>query len=1012
MVADGSHAGTVIDLDEGAESVLGGGGVLSTGREVTVRSIDADGTVGEPTPVDDAGAPVADVAPVVDDDGSTWLLTDGDQAVRVDPDGSVGDRVDVDPDTSGLLVVDGRAYATGSEALVELGGDRRRPAAGDRGVVPAVAQATDGRWAVASGRQITLDDDPDDIVTAPDDVRSLAVWFGRVWSATDDVVFDVDSDEEIDGVEGPYQVFADGGRLWFVGSSGAIAIDREQQATVFRLAGVDLSLCAGDCSPEAAVDFLDEITTTTQPADDEAIARPRRDRRSRCRRSCRRRRRRPPHHRRTGTTEPTESSTPTGSSVAPTSTVAPPLTPETGPATSAVATTTPAPTTVPATLPPIVTLVTDPPDQPDPPNPPEPPSPPPSTTTPPPAGGGGVILAFTDGGGPTMESSTTVQVGFDGTRDQCIGNGGSVTGRSTIGVLRWSGAGSGSRSVAVSPGGSGGSETIDLQPGQLSVTFSVCNLSASISRTVQPEVGPAPVIGDIVVNGGTPTVGRPFSASVSYSYGDGLVRRRGDVVELWRPLRRQQRHRTGDLVGDADGAGGGPGVRLGDRLVRRHRRRHDRRVGGAPLRRRRHDDHGDDRPDDACRHDRRRPHRAADRAADRAAHRVPPTVPPTAPPTVPPTAPPTVPDHHHHGATRRLTTEEAHVTDHPPPSAPRVISGATTAPVAKPATGSGSTTLSDAEVTWFAEMFARLATNVGRRIQGKDDQIGYALIALVSEGHLLLEDVPGVGKTSLARALAESVSGTWSRVQFTPDLLPSDITGISIFNQASRQFEFHAGPIFANIVIGDEINRASPKTQSAMLEVMEERRVTVDGIAHHVPRPFVVVATQNPIEMDAGTYALPEAQLDRFLLKMAMGYPDAAAEAEIVTARHGGAPGPLEPVLELEEIERMIAISSSVRTDPQIVQYVVGLVHATRHTGDVRLGASPRGSIGLLRAAQTLAAAEGRPFVIADDVKRLAVPVLAHRLIVAPDAQLRGITADRVIVDLLGRQTVPGGVVA
>ncbi|MET0325268.1 MAG: MoxR family ATPase, partial [Ilumatobacteraceae bacterium] len=217
---------------------------------------------------------------------------------------------------------------------------------------------------------------------------------------------------------------------------------------------------------------------------------------------------------------------------------------------------------------------------------------------------------------------------------------------------------------------------------------------------------------------------------------------------------------------------------------------------------------------------------------------------------------------------------------------------------------------------------------------------------------------------------------------------------------------------FANIVIGDEINRASPKTQSAMLEVMEERRVTVDGVTHLVPRPFVVVATQNPVEMDAGTYALPEAQLDRFLLKMAMGYPDAAAEAGIVTARHGGAAGPLEPVLGLEEIERMIRISSSVRTDPQVVQYVVSLVHATRHAGDVRLGASPRGSIGLLRAAQTLAAAEGRAYVIADDVKRLAVPVLAHRLIVAPDAQLRGVTADRVIVDLLRRLVVPGGVVA
>jgi MoxR-like ATPase len=319
------------------------------------------------------------------------------------------------------------------------------------------------------------------------------------------------------------------------------------------------------------------------------------------------------------------------------------------------------------------------------------------------------------------------------------------------------------------------------------------------------------------------------------------------------------------------------------------------------------------------------------------------------------------------------------------------------------------TTLADSDVTWFGERFRRLLANVAKRVQGKDDQIGYALVALVSEGHLLLEDVPGVGKTSLARAIAESISGTWNRVQFTPDLLPSDITGVSIFNQSTRQFEFRAGPIFSNVVIGDEINRTSPKTQSALLEVMEERRVTVDGVTHAVPRPFVVVAAQNPVDMDAGTYALPEAQLDRFLVKMAMGYPDAVAEAAIVLARYGGVPGPLEPVVTREEVDRMIRLSAQVRTDPQVVQYVVSLVQATRQTSDVRLGASPRGTIGLLRAAQTLGVAEGRPFVIADDVKRLAVPVLAHRLIVAPTAQLRGVTAERVIVDLLGRLAVPGG---
>ena len=356
-----------------------------------------------------------------------------------------------------------------------------------------------------------------------------------------------------------------------------------------------------------------------------------------------------------------------------------------------------------------------------------------------------------------------------------------------------------------------------------------------------------------------------------------------------------------------------------------------------------------------------------------------------------------------------------------PATGPRVLSGAAFAPppVAAGMPGgvhgapAGATTaLSSADVAWFAETFVRLTGNVSQRIQGKADQVSYALICLISEGHLLLEDVPGVGKTSLARALAESISGSWKRVQFTPDLLPSDVTGSSIYRQNTGEFEFRKGPVFANIVIGDEINRASPKTQSSLLEVMEERQVTVDGETQLVPRPFVVIATQNPIEMDAGTYSLPEAQLDRFLLKMSMGYPDAAAEAGIVTARHGGSPGPLSAVVSVEEIQRMIKLSSSVRTDPQIVSYAVSVVQSTRQTADVKLGASPRGSIGLLRAAQTLAAAESRAYVIADDIKRLAVPVLAHRLIVSPEAQLRGITAERVIVDLLNRVAVPGGVVA
>jgi MoxR-like ATPase len=320
-----------------------------------------------------------------------------------------------------------------------------------------------------------------------------------------------------------------------------------------------------------------------------------------------------------------------------------------------------------------------------------------------------------------------------------------------------------------------------------------------------------------------------------------------------------------------------------------------------------------------------------------------------------------------------------------------------------------ASTASDSEAIWFAETFARLTANIARVLRGKDEQITLALLGLVSEGHILLEDVPGVGKTSLARAMAESVSGSWHRIQFTPDLLPSDVTGISIWNQSKETFEFRAGPVFANIVVGDEINRASPKTQSALLEVMEERQVTVDGDPRPVPRPFVVIATQNPIEMD-GTYNLPEAQLDRFLLKMTMGYPDVTSEADMVLKRSGGAPPRLNPVLTVEEIGRMVTISSQVRLDPQLVNYAVQLVHSTRQSAQIRLGASPRGSLGLLRAAQSLAAAEGRTFAIADDVKRMAVPVLAHRLIVAPEAQLRGVTAETLVVELLASVGVPGGV--
>ncbi len=317
--------------------------------------------------------------------------------------------------------------------------------------------------------------------------------------------------------------------------------------------------------------------------------------------------------------------------------------------------------------------------------------------------------------------------------------------------------------------------------------------------------------------------------------------------------------------------------------------------------------------------------------------------------------------------------------------------------------------LSERDAAWFAQEFGRLATNVATVLRGKDDQIRLALVALCAEGHLLVEDVPGVGKTTLARAIAQSVSAEWSRIQFTPDLLPSDVTGVSIWNQGTRAFEFHRGPVFANIVVGDEINRASPKTQSALLEVMEERQVTVDGVAHAVPRPFLVVATQNPIEME-GTYRLPEAQLDRFLIRMAMGHPDQQAELEIIASRHGRPPRDPDPVADLATVQQMVDLTRSVHVAAELMAYVVGIVAVTRSSPDLRLGASPRGSLGLVRAAQALAASEGRNFVTGDDIKRLIAPVLAHRLLLSPDAQLRGVTAERVLDDAVRSVEVPNAV--
>jgi MoxR-like ATPase len=294
------------------------------------------------------------------------------------------------------------------------------------------------------------------------------------------------------------------------------------------------------------------------------------------------------------------------------------------------------------------------------------------------------------------------------------------------------------------------------------------------------------------------------------------------------------------------------------------------------------------------------------------------------------------------------------------------------------------------EAAGFADFAHRLATAIGSVVLGKPKVVRYALTALLAEGHLLIEDVPGVGKTTLARSIAAVVAGQWRRIQFTPDLLPSDVTGVTIFNQGSGGFQFHPGPIFANIVIADEINRASPKTQSALLEVMEERYVTVDGVRHPVPRPFLVVATQNPVEMD-GTYRLPEAQLDRFLMKLSVGYPDEAVEVEVLRgAAVGRSPDALEPLTDTATIAQAINLSRRVYIADPLYTYAVRLATATRKHGQVRVGVSPRGVIALTKAACAYALIDGRNYVIPEDIQALIEPVFAHRLLLSPDALLRG----------------------
>ncbi len=291
----------------------------------------------------------------------------------------------------------------------------------------------------------------------------------------------------------------------------------------------------------------------------------------------------------------------------------------------------------------------------------------------------------------------------------------------------------------------------------------------------------------------------------------------------------------------------------------------------------------------------------------------------------------------------------------------------------------------------------RLCTNMGLVIQGKDEVVRNVVVCMLAEGHLLVEDVPGTGKTSLARALASSISLTWHRIQFTPDLLPSDVTGVTIYNQANGEFDFKKGPIFANIVLADEINRASPKTQSALLEVMEEGTLSADGIVHEMPRPFMVVATQNPIDME-GTYILPEAQLDRFLMKLTVGYPSADAEAEILrTQKMGSTVTHLTPVLNAGEVADMIDLVKTVEIAPALEQYIVAIAAATRSMSELRLGVSPRGSLALLRAARASAAIAARTFVTPEDIKDMAPVVLAHRVILQPDAELQGRTSGELI---------------
>ena len=316
------------------------------------------------------------------------------------------------------------------------------------------------------------------------------------------------------------------------------------------------------------------------------------------------------------------------------------------------------------------------------------------------------------------------------------------------------------------------------------------------------------------------------------------------------------------------------------------------------------------------------------------------------------------------------------------------------------------------QAQWFAQAFSQMVANVDQAVLGKQHVIRLALTCMLSEGHLLLEDFPGTGKTQLARAMASTVQGSNSRVQFTPDLLPSDVTGVTIYDPATSKFDFHPGPIFANIVLADEINRAAPKTQSALLEVMEEGRVTVDGVAHEVGNPFMVIATQNPIEQ-AGTYRLPEAQLDRFLMKTSLGYPDhEATMAVLADAKTRDRTKALQPVVTSNVVSDMAALAAEVHVDPAILAYVSRLAEESRRHPSLKLGLSMRGCLAFVRCAKTWAASQGRTHVIPDDIKLIANPVLCHRLLLTAEAQFSNVTVDQVINQILAEVAPPAERVA